>query len=116
MEIVFDNIEVIKKRVRAQDPVSSVQAAERSARFANSHKGRILFALECLCSGTAREIGDSSGLSVVQVDRRLIELQRDKLIEVPQLDGNDLMRDGYRVWRLVKKISPEAQQSVAAQT
>lgn len=104
MEIVFDNIEVIKKRVRAQDPATSVAAAERSARFANSHKGRILFALECLGNATAHEIGANTGLTVEQVDRRMVELQRDEMAEVLQLAGHDVVRDGYRVWRIGKKF------------
>lgn len=104
MEIVFDNIEVIKKRVRAQDPATSVAAAERSARFANSHKGRILFALECLGNATAHEIGAHTGLTVEQVDRRMVELQRDEMTEVLQLADHDVVRDGYRVWRIGKKF------------
>lgn len=99
----FDDIQVIKKRVRASDPVSSVQAAERSTRFSETHKGRILAAMEKLGgSATAHEISASTGLSVVQIDRRLPELERDNLAEVVELAGEDVMRGGFRLWRLKK--------------
>ena len=99
----FDDIQVIKKRVRASDPVSSMQAAERSTRFSETHKGRILAAMERLGgSATAHEISISTGLSVVQIDRRLPELERDNLAEVVALNGEDVMRGGFRLWRLKK--------------
>ena len=110
MEIVFDNIEVIKKRVRAQDPATSVAAAERSLKFSTTHKGRILAALDRLGTGTADEIGMVAKLSVVQVDRRLPELARDDLAEVLQIGDSDATRDGFRVWRL-KKICATSQQN-----
>lgn len=116
MNIIFDSIEVVKKRVRARDPLSSVLAAERSTRFSETHKGRILAALQILGgSATAHEISQSTGLSVVQVDRRLPELERDNLAEVVELAGQDVMRGGFRLWRL-KKISAQAQQDVATTT
>lgn len=110
MEIVFDNIEVIKKRVRAQDPVTSVAAAERSLKFSATHKGRILSALDRLGTGTADEIGMVAKLSVEQVDRRLPELARDDMAGVLRIGDADVTRDGFRVWRL-KKICATAQQN-----
>lgn len=99
----IDNIDAVRTRVRAHDPVSSVAAAERSLQFSPSQSGRILAALARLSSATADEIGLECGLSVVQVDRRLPELRRDGLAEVIQVGDVDLIREGFRVWRLVKK-------------
>ena len=115
MEIVFDNIEVIKKRVRAQDPVTSVAAAERSLKFSATHKGRILAVLDEAGAATAHEISLASGLSVVQVDRRLPELARDDLAEVLRIGDADVTRGGFRVWRL-KKICATTQQNEGAAT
>lgn len=99
----FDDIQVIKKRVRASDPVSSVQAAERSTRFSETHKGRILAAMERLGgSATAHEISLATGLSTVQVDRRVCEIERAGLIEFLRDDSGDCVtRNGFRVMRLV---------------
>ena len=96
-------LDEVKLRVRAHDPVSSVLAAECSMEFSNTHKGRIQTALKKLGTATAHEIGEACGLSVVQTDRRLPELLRDGAAEVLQLAGEDVMRDGFRVWRLVEK-------------
>ena len=96
-------LDEVKLRVRAHDPVSSVLAAECSMEFSNTHKGRIQAALKRLGTATAHEIGEACGLSVVQTDRRLPELLRDGAAEVLQLAGEDVMRDGFRVWRLVEK-------------
>ena len=105
----------IKLRVRAQDPVTSVAAAERSLKFSTTHKGRILAALDRLGTGTADEIGMVAKLSVVQVDRRLPELARDDLAEVLRIGDVDVTRDGFRVWRL-KKICATTQQNEGAAT
>lgn len=96
-------LDEVKLRVRAHDPVSSVLAAERSMRFSSSQKGRILAALSILGSATAREIGAHTGLELVQVDRRLPEARKDGTADVLQLNGEDVMRDGCRVWRLTGK-------------
>lgn len=103
------DIDTIKLRVRAQDPATSVAAAERSIKFSLTHKGRILSALYKLGTGTANEIGTFAGLSVVQVDRRLPELARDGLAEVLQIGGGDATRNGFRVWRLKKNCAPAQQ-------
>lgn len=100
-------------RVRATDPLSSVLAAEGASRFAGSHKERILAALAELVTATAHNISSATGLTVVQVDRRLPELNRDGLAEVVEASpGVDLLRDGFRVWKLKKNLTQE-QQSVA---
>jgi predicted transcriptional regulator len=93
----FDDIQVIK-RVRASDPVTSVEAAERAAKFATSHAGRILSALRLHGALTAHEIGTRTGLTVVQVDRRLPELKESGCVAVQQDGDGDLVRDGFRVW------------------
>ena len=86
-------------RFRTSDPVTSKEAAASAAAFAPTHSELICAALE---NGTmtAAEISRSTGLTVVQIDRRLPELQRSGRVQVAQLDGCDLVRDGYRVWRL----------------
>lgn len=85
--------------VRAHDPLTSVLAAENAAHFAGKHRERICAALQDLGMATAAEIGMTTGLSVEQVARRLPELRRGNRAEVVQIEGADLMRDGYRVWR-----------------
>lgn len=115
MEADLADIDTIKLRVRAQDPVTSVAAAERSLKFSATHKGRILAALEEAGAATAHEISLASGLSVVQVDRRLPELARDDLAEVLRIGDSDVTRDGFRVWRL-KKICATTQQNEGGAT
>lgn len=93
----------IEPRARNTDPATSHIAAERAKRFADSHAGRILEALrhgfsDGMC---AEEIGEITGLTVVQVDRRTIELQRKGLIRVRQVGGQDEIRWGMRVWEAV---------------
>jgi len=103
-------------RVRASDPVTSVMAAESAEMFAGKHKDRIRLALTKLKSATAHDIARVTGLTVVQVDRRLPELKRDGVADVVEASpGVDLLRDGFRVWAL-KKISTEEQQEVAEAT
>lgn len=86
--------------VRAHDPISSVLAAERAPLFAGKHCDRILAALRGQPS-TAHEIEQATGLTVVQVDRRLPELLRYGKARVVQVGGEDLMRGGARVWEAV---------------
>jgi predicted ArsR family transcriptional regulator len=90
----------VRLRVRANDPATSVIAAERALRFAGTHKERIVSAL-VFGPRTAAEIGAATGLTVVQVDRRTVELQRQGVIEVVQDSaGNDITRNNYRVWQI----------------
>lgn len=97
------NHDELKLRVRAHDPITSIEAAERSLSFSNNHAGRILAALCRRGMATAHELSLDTGLTVVQVDRRLPEAKRDGQAEVTQLNGEDMRRDGYRVWRFVQK-------------
>lgn len=102
-------------RVRAGDPLSSLHAADNAALFAGAHKERISAALDMLGSGTAHEIANATGLTVVQVDRRLPELKRDGVARVLEAGGQDVMRGGFRVWVLEKNLTA-AQQDVAGAT
>lgn len=109
-ETLLTDLHEARFRVRAHDPVTSVEAAERSLLFSGSQAARIHSALQRLGSATAHEIGTATGLTVVQVDRRLPELMREGLTEVLQLNGEDVRRDGYRVWRALKKFVDEHNQ------
>lgn len=92
-------IELIERRARRTDPDTSHASARRSVRFSASHAARILAVFQS-ASGytyTAFELAGITGLSVVQICRRLPELDE---IEVVRVAGHDLERDGYRVWQL----------------
>lgn len=84
-------------RARSSDPITSHEAAERAKAFAGTHAERILAALEEMGSGIAPEIGLETGLSVVQVDRRVAELERAGKVRVLMYAGKPLIRDGFRV-------------------
>lgn len=83
--------------VRAHDPLSSVQAAEGAAAFAGKHCARIIKALGA-GPATAHELQALTGLTVVQIDRRLPDLRAIGHARVVQVGGEDLMRGGLRVW------------------
>lgn len=87
-------------RVRAQDPSTSVSAAEKTAAFAGNHSNRILSVCSRFNPMTAAEIAAKSGLTVVQVLRRTHELKRDGRLVVAQLCDEDMVVDGYRCWLL----------------
>lgn len=83
--------------VRAHDPITSVMAAEAAGAFSGPHCERILAALS-QGQATAAELASRTGLTVVQIDRRrLPELFRYGKARVVQVDGQDMIRDGYRV-------------------
>ena len=86
---------------RANDPITSVMAGERATRFAGGHYERILDALRDEKALTAGEISQITGMSVELVCRRVPELEREGLTRVVQFEGNDLVRNGYRVWEVV---------------
>jgi predicted Rossmann fold nucleotide-binding protein DprA/Smf involved in DNA uptake len=88
-------------RSRQTDPATSHAAARNAERFAETHKGRILDALK---DGprTAQGIAAMTGLTVVQVDRRLCELERAERIEyLATDDGLSISVGGFRVLRAV---------------
>lgn len=86
-------------RARLFDPITSQQAAEKAAVFSGSHYKRIEAALDCEPM-TAKEIAGVTQLTVVQIDRRLPELERKGKTEVVKAAGVELTRNGFRVWRL----------------
>ncbi|WP_152643467.1 hypothetical protein [Paracidovorax citrulli] len=83
--------------VRAHDPLSSVLAAERTPDFAGGHCARIMLALKA-GPATAHELEARTGLTVVQIDRRLPDLRAMGKARVVQVGGQDLMRANARVW------------------
>lgn len=87
-------------RARTTDPSTSHAAAVSANAFAPTHSQRICAALK-EGTKTALEIERATGLTVVQIDRRLPELQRANKVCVVQINGCDVIRDGYRVWGLV---------------
>lgn len=90
------------RRARSTDPETSHTAAKNAERFAATHAGRIHAALKAHGPRTAHELSLLIGLSVVQIDRRTVELQRAKLIDVVLLSDSGLkVVDGFRVWRAV---------------
>lgn len=83
---------------RKTDPASSHLAAQKAQSFAGSHAKRIALALQELGRMTAHAIADATGLTVVQVDRRLPELQRRGAVRLVQDDGRVVVVSGYRMW------------------
>lgn len=92
----LDDIQPV--RARKMDPVTSHAAARNAYRFANGHKARIMEALQ-QGPRTADALAAMTGLSIVQVDRRLPELRTAGLAEVMTADGADVVVNGYRVWK-----------------
>jgi hypothetical protein len=88
------------KRSRSTDPATSKQAAAKAARFAESHAGRILAALMD-GPATAHELSALTGLTVVQIDRRLPELADMGRACVVLHMGEPMQRGGARVWGAV---------------
>lgn len=86
--------------VRAHDPLSSIKAAERAPVFSGYQCDRILTALSN-GPATPHEMESLTGLTVVQIDRRLPELARAGRARVVRVNGEDLMRGKSRVWELV---------------
>ena len=87
--------------VRASDPISSVLAAERAIKFAGNHCDRILADLKRRGQATPHEMQCTTGLTVVQIDRRLPDLLKAGKAQVVQRGGVDLMRGGARVWEAI---------------
>lgn len=105
-DMTIADLEEVKYRVRAHDPITSVEAAEESLKFSKTQAGRILGALRDLGTAGAGELAVATGMTVVQVDRRLPDLKRAELAHVLQLNGEDVRRDGYRVWAPTQKNLP----------
>ena len=92
-------------RARSSDPSTSKRAAIKAERFALSHAGRIVCALVNwkdmgYTSAGVDEIAAISRLTIVQIDRRLHEMQDSGLVELVMENGQPKVRNGYRVWTL----------------
>lgn len=87
--------------VRTTDPLTSYIAADKALKFRQSHADRILSALKAHGPASAHKLEMLTGLSVVQIDRRLVEMQRDGLIDLVMAGGVPLVAGGCRVWRAV---------------
>lgn len=85
MQHFFDDIQLV--RARKTDPATSKRAALESARFADSHAGRILRCLQLHGKRDTHQIAQITGLEVCQVDRRKIELERSGLVKVVDTSG-----------------------------
>lgn len=90
-----------QRLARRTDPITSVTAAERAELFSGKQRVRIIAALKMYGPSTAGELQAYTGLSVVQVDRRLPECREAKQARVVEQYGEDLMRNGYRVWEAI---------------
>ncbi|HEU4428117.1 MAG TPA: winged helix-turn-helix domain-containing protein [Myxococcota bacterium] len=77
-------------RARRTDPRPSHAAAAQAARFARSHAGRILAAVREYPGLTTHRLAEVTGLSVCQIDRRGIEMQRAGLIVRRDVGGRAL--------------------------
>jgi predicted transcriptional regulator len=62
-----------------------------------------LAALKLHGNKAACELSEITGLTVVQLDRRLVELQDKGLICVVRSNGVDVTVNGCRVWSLTEK-------------
>lgn len=87
-------------RARKTDPSTSHTAAKNAERFAATHAGRIM---EALKEGprTAAGLAAMTGLTVVQIDRRLPELEKAGKARPVVVLGQPLIVGGYRVWEAV---------------
>jgi len=94
---------------RRTDPLSSYLAADRAKEFAGSHKEKIAACMDDLHQATAEEIARATGLTVVQVDRRVSELVKDGMLNVAKSAGLDFIRDGYRVLEVLMSDSGREQ-------
>jgi len=83
-------------RARATDPATSHMAADRSYSFYKSHAANILSAIKHRPGQTAAYYSAITGLTVVQIDRRLPEMERKGLIRT-----TGAIYNGYRAWEAV---------------
>ena len=80
MQLIFTDIQPI--RARRTDPATSQRAAQQAEKFALSHAGRILAALREHGDASTHRISELTGLTVVQVDRRVAELKAQGSVTV----------------------------------
>lgn len=83
-------------RARATDPATSHMAADRSHKFSEGHATKILRAIKHMPRQTAAYYSQMTGLTVVQIDRRLPEMERKGLIRT-----TGAVHNGFRAWEAV---------------
>lgn len=83
-------------RARATDPATSHMAADRSRHFSEGHAAKILRAIKHVPGQTAAYYSQMTGLAVVQIDRRLPEMERKGLIRT-----TGAIYNGFRAWEAV---------------
>lgn len=83
-------------RARATDPATSHMAAERSRQFSEGHAAKILRAIKHMPRQTAAYYSQMTGLTVVQIDRRLPEMERKGLIRT-----TGAVHNGFRAWEAI---------------
>ena len=93
-------------RARKTDPATSHAAAARAGEFAAGHASRILAALQDNGPSTADEIAHATGLTVVQVDRRLPEMQRSGIAAPTGETRLSASRVPQRVWKALLPAKP----------
>lgn len=87
-------------RARTSDPGVSHAAAASVDRFVGTHYDRIYTALDKFGAQTKDEIATRTGLTPVQVDRRLPEMQRDGDVEPTGEHRASKSGRDERVWRV----------------
>ncbi len=91
---------------RTHDPKTSKDAAKAFTKPKRvSHAQAILKAIEENGAMGADGISRKTGLTVVQIDRRLPELAEDGHLEVQKLMGLEVVHNGYRVWQLTPDLA-----------
>lgn len=102
-------IELATLRARRNDPATSHEAAARSVSFVGSHEQQIVAALLANGPGSAEDLSAWTGLTVVQIDRRIKRLVLDEQV-YPHYDIDTLQDDGpirqavvngFRVWEAI---------------
>lgn len=87
-----------KKHARSTDPSTSHKAADNAKRFARGHFHKILSGLE-KGAQTAKELYSTTGLTSVQISRRMADLERANAIKAT---GQE--RGGCREFALVTAV------------
>lgn len=87
---------------RSTDPATSHEAAAAAERFAKSHCGLIYQCLLERGPASKDEIAERTGLTGVQVDRRLNDLLKRELALPTSLLGTSKTGRRERIWTAVK--------------
>lgn len=88
------------QRARNTDPAASHAAANQVHEFVGKHADRIYTALAKHGPMTKDEIASRTGLTPVQVDRRLPEMQRDGDVEPTGEHRRSRSGREERVWKV----------------